>query len=97
MSHWLQTLNNYLTVNLIKCTDPKRNANSPFALGSEDNAEFLESIHAKFNVNTVFDHRLIPATILASLEEMLQELDEPDARITDYLNLVEQTSTGGLI
>ncbi|KAE8718216.1 Phosphoglycerate mutase family protein [Hibiscus syriacus] len=40
---------------------------------------------------------LIPGTILAFLEQQLQELDGPDARIADYFDVVAGTSTGGLI
>ncbi|OQU80645.1 patatin-like protein 2 [Sorghum bicolor] len=40
---------------------------------------------------------IIPATILAFLEEKLQELDGPDARIADYFDVVAGTSTGGLL
>uniref|UniRef100_A0A8R7VHI0 Patatin n=1 Tax=Triticum urartu TaxID=4572 RepID=A0A8R7VHI0_TRIUA len=40
---------------------------------------------------------IIPGTILALLEEKLQELDGPDARIADYFDVVAGTSTGGLV
>ncbi|CAD6245522.1 unnamed protein product [Miscanthus lutarioriparius] len=40
---------------------------------------------------------IIPATILAFLEEKLQELDGPDARIANYFDVVAGTSTGGLL
>ncbi|CAN6372386.1 unnamed protein product [Urochloa humidicola] len=40
---------------------------------------------------------LIPATILARLEALLQEKDGPDARIADYFDVIAGTSTGGLI
>jgi hypothetical protein len=41
---------------------------------------------------------IIPGTILAFLEEKLQELDErPDARIADYFDVIAGTSTGGLV
>ncbi|KAF8769536.1 hypothetical protein HU200_006574 [Digitaria exilis] len=40
---------------------------------------------------------IIPGTILAFLEEKLQELDGPDARIADYFDVVSGTSTGGLV
>uniref|UniRef100_A0A453T4D2 Patatin n=2 Tax=Aegilops tauschii subsp. strangulata TaxID=200361 RepID=A0A453T4D2_AEGTS len=40
---------------------------------------------------------IIPATILAFLEEKLQELDGADARIADYFDVVAGTSTGGLM
>ncbi|TVU03055.1 hypothetical protein EJB05_51383, partial [Eragrostis curvula] len=40
---------------------------------------------------------LIPGTILCYLEEQLQELDGPDARIADYFDVIAGTSTGGLI
>uniref|UniRef100_A0A8R7VC25 Patatin n=1 Tax=Triticum urartu TaxID=4572 RepID=A0A8R7VC25_TRIUA len=42
-------------------------------------------------------HGVIPGTILAFLEEKLQELDGPDARIADYFGVVAGTSTGGLV
>ncbi|KQK21408.1 patatin-like protein 1 isoform X2 [Brachypodium distachyon] len=40
---------------------------------------------------------LIPGTILAFLEDRLQELDGPDARLADYFDCIAGTSTGGLI
>ncbi|TVU31244.1 hypothetical protein EJB05_22925 [Eragrostis curvula] len=40
---------------------------------------------------------LIPATIVSCLEEKLQELDGPDARIADYFDVIAGTSTGALI
>uniref|UniRef100_A0A0E0LVX8 Patatin n=1 Tax=Oryza punctata TaxID=4537 RepID=A0A0E0LVX8_ORYPU len=40
---------------------------------------------------------IIPSTILAFLEEKLQELDGPDARIADYFDVTAGTSTGGLV
>uniref|UniRef100_A0A2C9UV14 Patatin n=1 Tax=Manihot esculenta TaxID=3983 RepID=A0A2C9UV14_MANES len=40
---------------------------------------------------------IIPATILASLESKLQDLDGPDARIADYFDVIAGTSTGGLV
>ncbi|XP_037419641.1 patatin-like protein 3 [Triticum dicoccoides] len=40
---------------------------------------------------------IIPGTILAFLEEKLQELDGPDVRIADYFDVIAGTSTGGLV
>ncbi|RCV18900.1 hypothetical protein SETIT_3G340200v2 [Setaria italica] len=40
---------------------------------------------------------LIPGTVLAYLEEQLQELDGPEARLADYFDYIAGTSTGGLI
>jgi predicted acylesterase/phospholipase RssA len=40
---------------------------------------------------------IIPGTILAFLEEKLQEIDGPDARIADYIDVISGTSTGGLV
>ncbi|KAI5004169.1 hypothetical protein ZWY2020_031412 [Hordeum vulgare] len=40
---------------------------------------------------------IIPGTILAFLEEKLQELDGPEARISDYFDVIAGTSTGGLV
>ncbi|KAL8142646.1 hypothetical protein V2J09_015678 [Rumex salicifolius] len=40
---------------------------------------------------------IIPATILCKLEELLQELDGPEARIADYFDVIAGTSTGSLI
>ncbi|VAI92891.1 unnamed protein product [Triticum turgidum subsp. durum] len=40
---------------------------------------------------------IIPGTILAFLEQKLQEFDGPDARIADYFDVVAGTSTGGLV
>ncbi|CAO2188596.1 unnamed protein product [Urochloa humidicola] len=40
---------------------------------------------------------IIPAVVLAFLEEKLQALDGPDARIADYFDVVAGTSTGGLL
>ncbi|CAN6329355.1 unnamed protein product [Urochloa humidicola] len=40
---------------------------------------------------------LIPGTVLAFLEDQLQKLDGPDARLADYFDYIAGTSTGGLI
>ncbi|XP_062192182.1 patatin-like protein 2 [Phragmites australis] len=40
---------------------------------------------------------IIPGTILGFLEEKLQALDGPDARIADYFDVIAGTSTGGLV
>uniref|UniRef100_A0A0D9X7C4 Patatin n=1 Tax=Leersia perrieri TaxID=77586 RepID=A0A0D9X7C4_9ORYZ len=40
---------------------------------------------------------IIPGTILAFLEEKLQELDGPEMRLADYFDVVAGTSTGGLV
>ncbi|KAI9123695.1 hypothetical protein K1719_004995 [Acacia pycnantha] len=40
---------------------------------------------------------IIPATILAFLESKLQELDGEDARLADSFDVIEGTSTGGLV
>ncbi|KAF0908531.1 hypothetical protein E2562_026322 [Oryza meyeriana var. granulata] len=40
---------------------------------------------------------IIPGTILAFLEEKLQKLDGPEARIADYFDVIAGTSTGGLV
>lgn len=40
---------------------------------------------------------IIPATVLAFLEEELKKLDGPDSRIADYFDVVAGTSTGGLL
>ncbi|OQU84037.1 hypothetical protein SORBI_3005G219100 [Sorghum bicolor] len=40
---------------------------------------------------------IIPATILARLETLLQRIDGQDARIADYFDFIAGTSTGGLI
>ncbi|CAM0942944.1 unnamed protein product [Alopecurus aequalis] len=40
---------------------------------------------------------IIPGTILAFLEEKLQELDGPEARLADYFDVIAGTSTGGLV
>ncbi|BAF23592.1 Os08g0376500 [Oryza sativa Japonica Group] len=40
---------------------------------------------------------IIPGTILAFLEEKLQELDGPAARVADYFDVIAGTSTGGLV
>ncbi|KAK3123672.1 hypothetical protein QOZ80_8AG0634420 [Eleusine coracana subsp. coracana] len=40
---------------------------------------------------------IIPGTILAFLEEKLQELDGEDVRIADYFDVIAGTSTGGLV
>ncbi|KAL5230893.1 hypothetical protein ABZP36_029669 [Zizania latifolia] len=40
---------------------------------------------------------IIPGTILAFLEEKLQELDGQDVRIADYFDVIAGTSTGGLV
>uniref|UniRef100_A0A0E0EL10 Patatin n=1 Tax=Oryza meridionalis TaxID=40149 RepID=A0A0E0EL10_9ORYZ len=40
---------------------------------------------------------IIPGTILAFLEERLQELDGPAARVADYFDVIAGTSTGGLV
>ena len=40
---------------------------------------------------------VIPGTILAFLEEKLQEMDGPDARVADYFDVVAGTSSGGLV
>ncbi|XP_051207816.1 patatin-like protein 2 [Lolium perenne] len=40
---------------------------------------------------------IIPGTILAFLEEKLQELDGPEVRLADYFDVIAGTSTGGLV
>ncbi|CAM0942948.1 unnamed protein product [Alopecurus aequalis] len=40
---------------------------------------------------------IIPGTILAFLEEKLQELNGPDVRLADYFDVIAGTSTGGLV
>ncbi|XP_006659497.2 patatin-like protein 2 [Oryza brachyantha] len=40
---------------------------------------------------------IIPGTILAFLEEKLQEMDGPEARLADYFDVIAGTSTGGLV
>ncbi|KAE8772408.1 Patatin group A-3 [Hordeum vulgare] len=40
---------------------------------------------------------LIPAVVLARLEEKLQDIDGPDARIADYFDVIAGTSTGALL
>ncbi|KAL5230703.1 hypothetical protein ABZP36_029479 [Zizania latifolia] len=40
---------------------------------------------------------IIPGTILAFLEETLQKLDGPDARLANYFDVIAGTSTGGLV
>ncbi|XP_048537967.1 patatin-like protein 2 [Triticum urartu] len=40
---------------------------------------------------------IIPGTILGFLEEKLQELDGPEARVADYFDVIAGTSTGGLV
>ncbi|KAG8047451.1 hypothetical protein GUJ93_ZPchr0008g12348 [Zizania palustris] len=40
---------------------------------------------------------IIPGTILAFLEEKLQELDGMEVRIADYFDVIAGTSTGGLV
>ncbi|KAI9123543.1 hypothetical protein K1719_004843 [Acacia pycnantha] len=40
---------------------------------------------------------IIPATILAFLESKLLELDGEDARLADSFDVIEGTSTGGLV
>ncbi|KAF0898903.1 hypothetical protein E2562_012610 [Oryza meyeriana var. granulata] len=40
---------------------------------------------------------VIPGTILAFLEEKLQELDGPEMRVADYFDVIAGTSTGGLV
>ncbi|CAM0942945.1 unnamed protein product [Alopecurus aequalis] len=40
---------------------------------------------------------IIPGTILAFLEEKLQELDGPVVRLADYFDVIAGTSTGGLV
>nr|GLL40486.1 patatin-like protein 2 [Ipomoea trifida] len=40
---------------------------------------------------------IIPGTIVAHLEEQLQALDGPDARVADYFDVIAGTSTGGLM
>uniref|UniRef100_A0A0D9X8W6 Patatin n=1 Tax=Leersia perrieri TaxID=77586 RepID=A0A0D9X8W6_9ORYZ len=40
---------------------------------------------------------IIPGTILAFLEEKLQEIDGADVRIADYFDVIAGTSTGGLV
>ncbi|XP_057543232.1 patatin-like protein 2 [Amaranthus tricolor] len=40
---------------------------------------------------------LISAVILTFLEQQLQQLDGPNARIADYFDVIARTSTGGLV
>ncbi|XP_019149982.1 PREDICTED: patatin-like protein 2 [Ipomoea nil] len=40
---------------------------------------------------------IIPGTIVAYLEDQLQALDGPDARVADYFDVIAGTSTGGLM
>ncbi|WRX31258.1 Patatin-like phospholipase domain - like 10 [Theobroma cacao] len=40
---------------------------------------------------------IIPGTILAFLESQLQKLDDEEARLADYFDVISGTSTGGLV
>ncbi|PON99257.1 Patatin-related protein [Trema orientale] len=40
---------------------------------------------------------IVPATILTFLEQELQKLDGPQARIADYFDVIAGTSTGGIV
>ncbi|XP_044427764.1 patatin-like protein 2 [Triticum aestivum] len=55
------------------------------------------SIVTVLSIDGVRVRGIIPGTILALLEEKLQELDGPDARISDYFDVMAGTSTGGLV
>ncbi|XP_047074393.1 patatin-like protein 2 [Lolium rigidum] len=72
-------------------------ASSPAAMTPRSPPPSYGSIVTVLSIDGGGVRGIIPGTILAFLEEKLQELDGPDARLADYFDVIAGTSTGGLV
>lgn len=72
-------------------------ASTSSAEGARQNSPDKEKLITVLSIDGGGIRGIIPATILAFLEEELKKLDGSDARIADYFDVVAGTSTGGLL
>ncbi|KAM0905186.1 hypothetical protein ACQ4PT_017551 [Festuca glaucescens] len=72
-------------------------ASTSSAEGARQSSSDKEKLVTVLSIDGGGIRGIIPATILAFLEEELKKLDGRDARIADYFDVVAGTSTGGLL
>ncbi|KAM0826919.1 hypothetical protein ACQ4PT_068536 [Festuca glaucescens] len=93
----LSTSGPALTLNPVQRTLSSRLASSAAAMTPKSPPPSYGSIVTVLSIDGGGVRGIIPGTILAFLEEKLQELDGPDVRLADYFDVIAGTSTGGLV